>query len=179
MELKLVRPTLEMKEKYFDFIKEWDDLDEDIIPSAVKLEGRNYEEWLKRTIDFESTPIDGLIPAHTYFLIDKDENIIGAINIRHYLNDYLEKFAGHIGYGIKPSERKKGYGSEILSMGVKLADELGIDDLLLVCRKDNIGYAKVIQQNGGVLENEILNNENLMQRYWINTTSNSNIFNKI
>lgn len=115
-------------------------------------------------------PIDGLIPAHTYFLINKDEKIIGAINIRHYLNDSLEKFGGHIGYGIRPSERNKGYATEILSRGIKLANELGINDLLLVCRKDNIGSSKVIQQNGGVLENEVLNNENLMQRYWINTT---------
>lgn len=170
MELKLVKPTLEMRNEHLDFIKEWDELGEDIIPSAVKLEGRSYEKWLKRTIDFETMPIDGLIPAHTYFLINKDEKIIGAINIRHYLNDSLEKFGGHIGYGIRPSERNKGYATEILSRGIKLANELGINDLLLVCRKDNIGSSKVIQQNGGVLENEVLNNENLMQRYWINTT---------
>lgn len=170
MELELVKPTLEMKNEHLNFIKEWDELGEDIIPAAVKLEGRSYEEWLKRTIDFETVPLDGLIPAHTYFLINKDKKIIGAINIRHYLNDYLEKFGGHIGYGVRPSERKKGYATEILSIGIKLANELGISELLLVCKKDNIGSSKVIQKNGGVLENEIFNSKNLMQRYWINTT---------
>lgn len=99
---------------------------EDIVPAAIKLDGRNYEQWLDITLRFEITPIDGLIPAHTFFLVSDDNKILGAINIRHYLNEYLEKFSGHIGYGVRPSERNKGYAEQMLSMSIPIAKDLGI-----------------------------------------------------
>ena len=83
------------------------------------------------------------------------------------LNDYLLKYGGHIGDGIRPSERRKGYATQMIGLALEECKKLGIDRVLLVCDKDNIGSAKSIVNNGGVLENEFLEGNKLIQRYWI------------
>ncbi|WP_253199267.1 GNAT family N-acetyltransferase [Clostridium tagluense] len=97
-----------------------------------------------------------IVPAHTYFLVLENKKIIGAINIRHYLNDYLFNFGGHIGYG-----------ALMLSMALPIAKELGISKALVTCDKNNLGSAKTIINNGGVLENEVIEDGEVTQRYWI------------
>jgi len=169
MKFELVRPTMEMEEKYNDFVKDWDINEEPIVPYSARLLDMNYKTWLENTYLNESkeTCSKNFVPAHTYFLIDEDKNILGAINIRHYLNEYLLNYGGHIGYGIRPSERKKGYASLQLAMALKKAREFGIDKALVTCDKDSVGSAKTIMKNGGVLENEVLEEDVLKQRYWI------------
>ena len=112
---------------------------------------------------------DGLVPDSTFFLYDEQKDkLIGAVNIRHYLNDYLLKEGGHIGDGIRPSERRKGYATLMIKLALKECKKLGINKVLMVCDKDNIGSAKSIINNGGVLENEFVNSEGVIeQRYWI------------
>lgn len=105
--------------------------------------------------------------AHTYFLVSENKTIIGAINIRHALNDYLFQFGGHIGYGIRPTERRKGYAALMLSMALPIASQLGIAKVLITCNKTNTGSAKTIRHNGGVLENEVFDGKEITQRYWI------------
>lgn len=89
------------------------------------------------------------------------------MNIRHYLNDKLFETGGHIGDGIRPSERRKGYATAMIGLALEECRKLGIDRVLICCDKDNIGSAKSIQRNGGVLENEVEENGNSVQRYWI------------
>lgn len=169
MKFELVRPTMEMEEKYNDFVKDWDINEEPIVPYSARLLDMNYKTWLENTYLNESkeTCSKNFVPAHTYFLIDEDKNILGAINIRHYLNEYLLNYGGHIGYGIRPSERKKGYAALMLSMALPIAKELGISKALITCDKDNLGSAKTIIKNGGVLENEVQEEERVTQRYWV------------
>ena len=104
-----------------------------------------------------------------FFLLDIDTNrLIGAVNIRHYLNDYLLKYAGHIGDGIRPSERNKGYGKKMIALALAECKKLSISKVLMVCDKDNVASAKTIINNGGVLENEFVDeNGRIEQRYWI------------
>ena len=114
----------------------------------------------------------GYVPSYDYFLVDGD-NFIGVIHIRIRLTDKLLKYGGHIGYGINPKYWKKGYGSKLLSLGIEKAKELGIKDRILVtCDDDNIGSSKVIENNGGILENKVENEDGdetfLTRRYWIN-----------
>lgn len=92
---------------------------------------------------------------------------MGAVNIRHYLNDKLFETGGHIGDGIRPSERRKGYATAMIGLALEECRKLGIDRVLICCDKDNIGSVKSIQRNGGVLENEVEENGNIVQRYWI------------
>ena len=93
--------------------------------------------------------------------------MVGAINIRHDLNDWLLQYGGHIGDGIRPSERRKGYASQMIQLGLIECKKLGIDKVLMICDKDNIGSAKSIMNNGGILENEIIHDQKIIQRYWI------------
>lgn len=159
-----------MEEQYYDFINEWAKHNEPIVPYAARLLDMNYKSWLEHTYKIESndTCPSQLVSAHTYFLVSEDKAIIGAVNIRHYLNDYLFNFGGHIGYGIRPSERKKGYASLMLSLALPIAKKLGINKALITCDKNNIASAKTIIKNGGVLENEVVGDGEITQRYWIN-----------
>lgn len=114
-------------------------------------------------------PADGKVPDSVFFLLDEDRNrLLGAVNIRHYLNETLLKGGGHIGDGIRPSERRKGYATEMIRLALIECRKLGIDRVLMTCEKNNIGSAKSILKNGGVLENEFVNSEGCVeQRYWI------------
>ncbi len=93
--------------------------------------------------------------------------MVGAVNIRHYLNDSLLLDGGHIGDGVRPSERRKGIASKMISLALLECKKLGIEKVLMVCNKNNIGSAKSIKNNGGILENEIFVNGVIVQQYWI------------
>ena len=169
-DMKLVKPTISMKEEFLDYLKECVDehgSEKNVTPYAVCLFGKSYEEWLDMTYRFETEPDSGLVPASTYLLVDDSGRVLGAINIRHELNEYLKKVGGHIGYGIRPSERQKGYATKMLEMALPIAKELGIERALITCDKDNVASAKTIINNSGVLENEIEVDGKITQRYWI------------
>ena len=110
--------------------------------------------------------------SYDYFAVDGDK-FIGIIHIRNELTPFLLSYGGHIGYGINPKYWRQGYGTELLKIGLIRIKELIKDDRVLVtCDDDNIGSAKVIENNGGVLENKVLNkdeygDEVLTRRYWI------------
>ena len=133
----------------------------------------NYEdlsEWLNTLI--ANTQPETLLPervlASTYLARRKEDGkIVGIIDIRHYLNNYLLLYGGHIGYSIRKSERRKGYAKEMLGLALKKCESLGIDKVLITCDRENPASARTILANGGVLENEIMHEDKLMQRYWI------------
>ena len=88
--------------------------------------------------------------------------------MRHHINHpILGTWGGHIGYYVRPTERKKGYASEMLRLNLLNAKQLGIDKVLVTCDADNIGSEKTILANGGVFEKEILVDDCIMKRYWI------------
>jgi len=112
---------------------------------------------------------DGRVPDSVFFLLDEERNIfLGAINIRHYLNDYLFREGGHIGDGIRPSERRKGYATKMIALAIPECKKLGINKILLTCDKDNIGSAKSIINNGGIFEKDFIDSDGTIEsRYWI------------
>ncbi len=119
-------------------------------------------------LDTKEESKNGWVPDTTLFCLDKDRNIfVGAVNIRHYLNDELIKTGGHIGDGVRPSERRKGYATAIIALALGECKKLGINNVLICCDKDNIASAKSIISNGGILENEIEEDGHIKQRYWI------------
>ena len=105
-----------------------------------------------------------------YWLIDGDE-FVGEINILHYLNDNYLICGGHIDYGVRYSKWGKGYGTKMLALALKKAKQIGLDKVLITCDADNIASAKVVENNGGKLENirDIGTPEKpeLIKRYWI------------
>ncbi len=163
----LVAPSLALKDAYLDFAADWATQEAPIIPYSARLLGMTYEEWLAMTVDIETKAPQGFVEAHTYFLVDAEGTILGAINIRHRLNEYLLNYGGHIGYGIRPSARRQGHAARMLAMALPLTKALGVDRALVCCLKANEGSARTIQRNGGVLENEVFEGDRLVQRYWI------------
>jgi len=142
--------------------------------AAGEINGRqkSYRVFLRRRKRFASkkTVPKGFVPDTLYFLMDSGrDKILGRISIRHRLNDYLlNNPGGHIGYAIAPSERHKGRGTQQLRLALDICKNMGINQVLITCHKENIASAKVIQNNGGVLEDERLSAEGkVFQRYWI------------
>ncbi len=171
-DMKLVYPTKEYEEGAFEFIKEFKDYKSEINGTGGLDRYDNYDEWLlkvERDLDLLNMPKDRL-PASTFFFVRTSDNkIVGMINIRHKLNDFLFNEGGHIGYSIRPTERKKGYGTLMLKLGLQKCKELNIHKVLITCDKINVASAKVIQNNNGILENEIYSDtfSEIIQRYWI------------
>lgn len=166
-------PSKEYEKDAFEYIQEFLKYNSKINGVGGLDRYDNYDEWLfklKKALDVPNMP-EGKVPANTYFFVRMQDNkIIGMINIRHKLNKFLFNEGGHIGYSIRPTERKKGYGTLLLKMGLEKCRELNLNKVLITCDKINIPSAKVIQNNNGILENEIFSEafSETIQRYWIN-----------
>ena len=135
-------------------------------PAAAFLRGKPYEQWLEETITHRTTVPEGWVPATLYYLVDREGHVAGALDLRHYLNDGLY-YGGHIGYGIRPSCRGRGYAPMMLALGLEKARERGIGRALVTCNDDNIPSAATIEACGGVLENVVLEEGKPLRRYWI------------
>lgn len=135
------------------------------------LERLDFDEWLGRnkSIENKSTCPDGIVPAMQYIYTDDDESkVIGMINLRLELNDFLMKFGGHIGYSIVPDERRKGFAKAMLKEGLKFYKNHGYEKVLITCDLNNIASARTIEACGGVLENILKEDEfHSTKRYWI------------
>lgn len=169
----LEEPSLKRKDAAIEYIKEHI-LNESNINGSGSLdkylENDTYENWLLY-LEKMKKGFKDFVPSSTYFLIRKsDDRIIGMINIRHNLNESLYNRGGNIGYGIRPTERRKGYNKINLYLGLLKCKEIGMDKALLTAFDDNIGSVKTIKSLGGVLENKIKvdKKEYLLGRYWIN-----------
>ena len=168
MNLKLVKLTPEYKPQLEDMMSEWLSVEQDFSPYVIrKNDYRDFDRYLAELETKEEK--DGRVPDSVFFCLDTDRNIfVGAVNIRHYLNESLLFTGGHIGDGIRPSERRKGFATAMIGLALEECRKLGIGRVLMTCDSDNIGSAKSIIRNGGVLENEVINEEGVPeQRYWI------------
>lgn len=168
MKLKLVKASDVYREQIQDMLDEWNATKEKIVPYAIRRV--DYHDFAYYCEHLEvKKPQAGQVPDSTFFCLDEERNIIvGAVNIRHYLNDALLLNGGHIGDGVRPSERRKGIATKMIALALEECRKLGIARVLMVCDKENIGSAKSIQNNGGVLENEVVVDGEIEQRYWIN-----------
>jgi predicted acetyltransferase len=110
-----------------------------------------YVRWLRADAAAESSRPAGHVPATTMWWADGQE-YLGRLTIRHRLTPSLLAVGGHIGYDVRPSARRRGHATAMLAAALPVARELGIDPVLITCDEDNIGSRKVIEANGGVLE---------------------------
>lgn len=169
--LKLVLPTPDYKEKIMDYKREFIENGDSMHGTAGLRKAETFEEWYSAFCDNlkEETVREGLVPATTYLAVDTyNERLIGMIDIRHRLNDYLLSFGGHIGYSVRKLQRHQGYATEMLALALKECSKLNIKKVLITCNNDNVASAKTIINNGGKFENEIQEeNNNIIQRYWI------------
>ena len=131
----------------------------------------NTEDWIKHIEEYKNSDSpNGFVRTTQYIYVrEKDKKVIGVLQIRHRLNELLEKYAGHIGYSIAPSERKKGYGTSMLKCALTKCKEIGINKVLIACVEGNEGSKKVILNNGGKYESTVYWDERKcnIERYWI------------
>lgn len=171
-ELILVRPSSEYAAQITEYRQEFLDTGSAMDGTGSLRRIDDPEEYINVCRNYEepTTVPSNLVPATQFFFIrESDNKLVGMIQIRHYLNDFLEKFGGHIGYSVRPSERRKGYAKEMLKMALPCCKEIGLEKVLITCIDGNIGSEKTILANGGIYESTVHEpneNENL-KRFWI------------
>lgn len=167
MQLRLVKLERRYHRHLNEMMQEWFSTGEQIIPYAIRrMDYRDFEYYLQNLEIKEGT--GRLVPDSTFFCLDEERDVfVGAVNIRHNLNERLLLDGGHIGDGVRPSERGKGIGTKMVALALDECRKLGITRVLMVCDKDNSASARTIQNNGGVLENEPVVDGIVQQRYWI------------
>ncbi len=171
--IELVIPTNDYKEQVMNYRRVFLENNESFDGCAGLEDCNTFEEW----IDFENRLSkkygDGYVPSDVYLAVRKvDNKLVGIIDLRKELSEFLLKYGGNIGYSVIPDERRKGYATEMLGQLLKKCENLNFDRVMLACDKENIASAKTIMKNGGVLENEVRDDVNLtksgiIQRYWI------------
>ena len=170
----LEEPSIKRKNEAISYIEEHLRYHSNINGSGGLDKGYiDYENWLIKNElkKYPETCPKDKCPAYTFFLIREDDNkIIGMINIRYNLNETMFRTGGHIGYGIRPTERGNGYNKINLYLGLLKCKELGLSKVLLTASDNNPASYRTILSLGGVLENKIKDDEEpnvLMGRYWI------------
>ena len=155
----LEKPSLKRKLEAIEYIKEHEMANSTINGSNslnLFLKESTYEKWLEKNEETENkdyAKLVGLVPSATYFTIRKSDNkIVGMVNIRYNLNEYLRKIAGHIGYSIRPSERGKGLAKIQLYLALKEALKVNLNRVMISCEQNNIASEKTILALGGILE---------------------------
>lgn len=173
MNLELVKLTPTYKEQLFDMLSEWSEYNNthkvaNHSPWAIFRNDFHDFDYYLENLEITKETEDGRVPDTTLFCLDKDRNVfVGAVNIRHYLNEGLLATGGHIGDGVRPSERRKGFATEMVRLSLIECKKLGINKVLMCCDKENIGSKKSIINNGGILENEVFEEDGITERYWI------------
>ncbi|MFO7957012.1 MAG: GNAT family N-acetyltransferase [Candidatus Brocadiia bacterium] len=163
----LVAPSARFEEAFREMAAEFRHAGQDRHEDLPK----DFGEYVRR-LRAQSRGI-GLKPGHvaqsTYWLVSPDGRVLGTSRLRHRLTPQLEHSGGHIGYDVRPSERRKGYGTRLLALTLQRARELGMERVLLTCDDDNLASARIIEKNEGQLENKVLSPRSgkLHRRYWV------------
>jgi predicted acetyltransferase len=161
-------PNEKHRAAYDDMVQRWRIVETPTSPGKL-FAGKDFDEFLLM-VQHDLTESDpARVPAHLFLLADTESSkLFGAIQIRHHINHpNLIETGGHIGYGICPSERRKGYASRMLALAILEAKKIGLSRLLVTCKDANIGSRKVIESNGGVFERTAFDEGQLARRYWI------------
>jgi predicted acetyltransferase len=167
----LVKPSKELEKSIWEYRQEYINFDETHINGSCGLSHYNdYNEWLELVLSIEKDKLSrDNVHASTFFSIrESDNKIIGSIQLRHFLTEDLEKHGGHIGYGIRPTERRKGYGRQQLLLVLKKARELKLPKVMISCDKDNIASRRTAISCGGILTGENVYKNVEQQIFWIN-----------
>lgn len=164
--LRLEIPNTSHEEEYNEMTKEWENFEGRSTSPARLFAWEDFQEFLTE-IKKDVTNNYRWVNSTLFFLME-DDKILGAIQVRHHIDHPNLRDAGwHIGYGIRPSERRKWYATKMLGLWLKEAKKLGIDKVLISCDDDNIASEKVIINNGGIFRKEVEKDWEMLKTYWI------------
>ncbi|GAC1427131.1 MAG: GNAT family N-acetyltransferase [Ktedonobacteraceae bacterium] len=166
----LTGPSVEYKDSYLAAVRELQG-EGKRLDDNIRFLSENFAAFVQRSLQQKdrSKLVSGRVPNADFWLIDNGE-FVGRLNLRYELDSDLLKFGGHIGYEVRPSRRKQGYGTHMLHLGLELAKAAGIHKVLVTCDENNIGSKKIIEYNGGQFENAVHIDGSAVRklRYWIN-----------
>lgn len=168
-DLILVKPSKNLEENIREYKQEYFDFGETNINGSCGIaRSDNFDEWLELVLSIEKDKLRNNVHASTFFSVRKSDNkIIGSIQLRHFLTDALEKHGGHIGYGIRPTERRKGYGKQQLQLVLEVAKKMEIPKVMISCEKDNVASRQTAISCGGVLTSKNFHEGKEEQIFWI------------
>lgn len=169
-DLILVRPSKELEKSIWEYRQEYFDFGETNVNGSNGMAHYNdFDEWLEIVTSIEKEKLSrDYIHASTFFSMRQSDNkIIGSIQLRHSLTEELKEHGGHIGYGIRPTERRKGYGKRQLLLVLEVARKMGIPKVMISCNKDNIASGRTAVSCGGILERENCYKNMPQLIYWI------------
>lgn len=160
------------EDHYLDYIQEWEQAGEQVVPYAARRAGRSFSALQKQWAVDETDQVfrQGFVPASLYFLVTPEDRLLGAIHLRHELNERLLHMGGHIGYGIRPSARGQGYATLMLELFLQQPQVRKIKKVLLTCDDGNIPSYKTIEACHGVLWDKVQEKRKIIRRYWITLT---------
>ncbi|RAI82132.1 GNAT family acetyltransferase [Macrococcoides goetzii] len=169
--LRLVRPTLHYKEDILRYQQEFNATKEVIHGSSSLHKFEDFDEWFNKvqnSDNLERIP-HGMVLATQFLCVNEDNKIVGMVNIRHYLNEYLLQIGGHVGYSVRPDERRKGIAKWMLQESLKFLKTKDVNQALVTCDYNNIGSKKTILACGGIYENSVHDDHDDVdvERYWI------------
>ena len=170
--MRLIEPTIEYESQILAYRKEFLDRGDSMDGTGALRKLDHPQDWIEYSNKLKDplTVPEGRVPATQYMLVrEEDQKIVGMIQLRHYLNDHLEKYGGHIGYSVAPSERRKGYAALMLKTVLPKCKELGLVRVLITCIRGNEGSKRTILKNGGVYESTVFEPDEgaYLERYWI------------
>lgn len=169
----LIKPGLSLEEEILSYRREFLDAGSSMDGTGPLRRMESAREWLdfNRLAENRETVPENLVVADQFaYLREEDRKIVGMIQFRHYFNDFLRDFGGHIGYSVRPSERRKGYARRMLADCLKVCRDFGLERVLITCLVDNEGSRRTILANGGVYESTVFCERDgvSLERYWIN-----------
>jgi len=170
-QIRLIEPALELKTEFQSMVAEYTAAGEksyaDMYAEAVE----DFDSYVAKLHDHAkglNLP-EGWVPSSTFWLVRDNSRVLGCSRLRHYLAGDLRYEGGHIGYDIRPSERRKGHGALILRLTLEKARELSLERVLVTCHADNIASQQIIEKNGGKFASQVIPRQGgkPLRRYWI------------
>lgn len=168
----LVKPDLSFKNDIQNFRQEMLDANSSMDGTGPLRHMADIKEWLEfnqRCEHAETVPENRVTCEQYIYVREADNKIVGMIQFRHYFNKFLEKYGGHIGYSVRPAERRKGYAKRMLAECLEICKSHGLEKVLVTCRQENEGSRRTILANGGVYESTVYcePDDVYLERYWI------------
>jgi len=169
IEIKLVDITEIDEKNFLEYINEWKENHEAIFPSVCEQNEKSYKDWIKQQFPLlnNETKSKDLVSSETFFLVEDNGYIIGAIDLRYDLTPEALKHEGHLSFGVRPAERRKGYAFIMLKQSLNTLRLNRVNKALITTNRENKAAKNTIKKIGGKLENSYEMKGNVIERYWV------------